>query len=88
MKSLTAGRFWKLYRQLPKRLQQQIRKTYELFLANPAHPSLHFHRLESEPELWSVRVDRDYRVVGLLQNDTISWFWVGSHAEFDRTFGP
>jgi hypothetical protein len=25
-----------------------------------------------------------YRVVGLLEDDEITWFWIGSHAEYDR----
>jgi len=25
-----------------------------------------------------------YRAVGLLEDDEITWFWIGSHAEYDR----
>ena len=39
----------------------------------------------------SVGVDLDdyfrtiaYRAVGLLENDNIAWFWIGSHADYDR----
>jgi hypothetical protein len=86
MKSQTVPLFWQLYRKLAKEIRQQAKKAYRLFRTNPAHPGLHFHRLETHPELWSVRVTRDYRAVGALQGDTITWFWIGNHEEFDRTF--
>jgi hypothetical protein len=88
MNSQTAGGFWRLYRLLPKTVREQARKTYRQFLANPAHPSLRFHRLASYPDLWSVRVTRDYRAVGLVEENTITWFWIGNHRAFDRAFPP
>jgi len=74
MNSLTAPLFWELYWQLPTPIRMKTRKAYRQFQANPAHPSLHFHRLVGHPELWSVRVTRDFRAVGLLEGDTITWF--------------
>ena len=32
----------------------------------------------------SVRVTRDFRVLGALQGDTIVWFWIGRHADYER----
>jgi hypothetical protein len=29
---------------------------------------------------------RNYRAVGILQGDTITWIWIGSHDDFDRAF--
>jgi hypothetical protein len=86
MNSQTVPAFWELYRKLPEAIRQRAREAYGLFQANPAHPSLHFHRLAGHPELWSVRITRDFRAVGLLQGNTITWFWIGSHEDFDRTF--
>jgi hypothetical protein len=31
-----------------------------------------------------VRVTVAYRAVGFLENDEVTWFWIGSHAEYDR----
>jgi hypothetical protein len=25
-----------------------------------------------------------YRAAGLLEDDEVTWFWIGSHAEYDR----
>jgi hypothetical protein len=29
-------------------------------------------------------VGRNYRVLGLRDGDEITWFWIGSHSEYDR----
>jgi hypothetical protein len=31
-----------------------------------------------------VRVSRGWRAVGLQEGVTIYWFWIGSHAEYDK----
>jgi hypothetical protein len=38
---------------------------------------------DAEP-VYSVRVGLDYRAVGLLQGDTITWFWIGTHDDYDK----
>lgn len=86
MNSQTAARFWRLYRKLPRNIRQAARVAYRQFRADPSHPSPHFHRLALASQLWSVRVTRDYRAVGLVLGATITWFWIGDHDEFDRTF--
>ena len=49
--------------------------------------------LSSEPELqrvnkaagvWSARITDDYRVLGYRKNGEMRWFWIGSHAEYDK----
>jgi hypothetical protein len=34
--------------------------------------------------LWSVRVGRGYRALGIEGVDGFHWFWIGSHADYDR----
>ena len=86
MNSTTAPHFWQHYRKLPAAIRQAAREAYRQFLIDPAYPGLHFHRLATDSELWSVRVTRSYRAVGLFQGDTITWFWIGNHDEFDKAF--
>ena len=86
MKSRTVSGFWKLYGQLPPSIRLEAQQAYRQFMANPQHPGLHFHRLFNDPRLWSVRITRDYRAVGMLEGDTITWIWIGSHDDFDRAF--
>jgi hypothetical protein len=38
---------------------------------------------DTEP-IYSVRVTLGYRALGLLEDDGITWFWIGTHAEYDR----
>ncbi len=86
MNSQTTPDFWRLYRRLPKHVREAARAAYQQFLADPSHPGLQFHRLLCDPRLWSVRITRSYRAVGLLQSDTITWFWIGDHEDFDHDF--
>jgi hypothetical protein len=55
-------------------------------MANPDHPGLNFKKLRGAGNFWSVRVGRDYRVVGQRDGDAITWLWIGPHAEYDRLF--
>jgi hypothetical protein len=75
-----------MYRLLPASVRKEARAAYQQFAADPLHPSLHFHRLFDDPRYWSARVTRNYRAVGILEGDTITWVWIGSHADFDKAF--
>lgn len=83
MKSRVTEDFLDCFRKLPDAVKEQARKAYRLWKQNPAHPSLHFKRVHSSEPLYSARVSRGWRVLGLLEEDTMTWFWVGSHAEYD-----
>jgi hypothetical protein len=84
VRSRATPRFWAAYRELPREIQDRARKAYRLFLENPAHPSLHFKRVHDHDPVYSVRVSLGYRAVGLLEDEDITWFWIGSHAEYER----
>jgi hypothetical protein len=81
MNSRVTPRFWKLYFDLPLQIQRRARKAYQTWSNNPNHPSLRFKRVDDEELLYSVRVGHNYRVLGLLEGDTITWFWIGKHEE-------
>ena len=34
--------------------------------------------------VYSVRVTLGFRALGLLEGEEITWFWIGSHADYDR----
>ncbi len=50
---------------------------------DPTHPGLQFKRVHPRQPIYSVRIGLDWRAVGARQGDTIVWFWIGSHAEYD-----
>lgn len=80
----TAG-FWKRFESQPERVQTLARKNYQLLIGDSRHPSLHFKALaDHTPPLWSVRVGRSHRALAVEQDGTMYWFWIGSHAEYDR----
>lgn len=85
MKSKTTDRFWKCYAELPIIIKKQAKEAYRLFITDPYYPGLHFKRVHSTRPIFSVRITKDYRAVGiLLQNNEIIWFWAGSHPEYDN----
>jgi len=53
---------------------------------NPEHPSLRFKKLQGGGEIWSVRINEQYRAVGVRSGDTMEWIWIGTHNEFDHLF--
>jgi hypothetical protein len=44
---------------------------------------LRFKKVHPKLPIYSARINKDYRAVGQLEDDTVIWFWVGSHAEYD-----
>ena len=87
MKSHVTEDFRRCFARLPQQVQAQARKAYRLWRQNPHHPSLHFKCIHSKESLYSVRVGLGWRALGLVQGDTIHWFWIGSHAEYDKLIG-
>jgi mRNA-degrading endonuclease RelE of RelBE toxin-antitoxin system len=84
MNSRITEKFLKTYRRLPDDVRTQARKSYRLFQENPQHPSLHFKLIRSSKPIYSARINIDYRTIGRLEGDTIIWFWIGSHSEYDQ----
>ena len=84
MKSYTTRDFHRLFAALPRHVQNQARQSYRLFIQNPSHPGLHFKRVYDNPPMYLARVGISHRAVGVLDGDTITWFWIGSHAKYNR----
>jgi hypothetical protein len=79
--SHATSEFWALYDSLPQEVREQARKQYELFKQNPFHPSL---RLKPVGSFWSVRISRSYRALAACRRDQFFWFWIGSHADYEK----
>jgi mRNA-degrading endonuclease RelE of RelBE toxin-antitoxin system len=86
MKSETLPSFWAEYQKLSNPIKERARKTYRLWTDNPFHPSLHFKCIDSNEGIWSIRVTRSYRAVGILDGDTVTWFWIGSHDDYEQFY--
>jgi hypothetical protein len=84
MKSATLPSFWKAYDSLDESVKRGARKAYRLWVQNPFHPSLHFKCINREESIWSVRITRGCRAIGTLENNTVTWYWIGSHDDYER----
>ncbi len=84
MKSRTTGAFRAAFARLPRVAQDQCRDSYKLFVENPRHPGLRFKKVHSSLLIYSARVARRYRAIGVIEGDEILWFWVGTHSEYDK----
>ena len=73
--------FWALYRSLPADVRERADRAYALLKENSRHPSLHFKKVG---RFWSARVGLQHRALGVEVDDGLLWFWIGSHADYDR----
>jgi hypothetical protein len=81
VRHFAAASFWQCYDALPQAQQRVADKCFELLRSNPRHPSLQFKKIGA---VWSARVGLDYRALATEEADGYSWFWIGTHAEYDR----
>ena len=84
MKSRTTAQFRKAFADLSGQVQQQARKAYRQFKQDPGHPSLRFKKVHPELPIYSGWIGRKHRAVGQLDGETVVWFWVGSHADYEK----
>jgi hypothetical protein len=84
LKSRVTDDFVACFARLPASVKDKARKNYRLWRLNPNHPSLHFKRIHHREPLFSVRVGIGWRALGLLESDVVNWFWIGSHAEYNK----
>jgi len=73
--------FWKCYNALPKETQRRADKQFALLAENPLHPSIH---LKPVGELWSARVTDACRALAVREGNVFTWFWIGSHDEYEQ----
>lgn len=84
MKSITTTQFWKHYEALPADVQRRADRAYKLWQINPHAHGLYFKRVGKRDPIYSVRIGRGYRALGLLEGDAVLWFWIGTHDEYER----
>lgn len=84
MTSCTTARFRRAYAELPERIRLQARDAYRTFARDPQHPSLHLKRVHPTRPVYSARVGLGYRALAVREGERWVWFWIGSHAEYDR----
>ncbi|WP_246638862.1 type II toxin-antitoxin system RelE family toxin [Rhizobium laguerreae] len=73
--------FWEAYDRLPEQIRKLADGNFDLLKQDPRHPSLHFKRVG---RFWSARVGASWRALAVSDGDDIIWFWIGSHADYDK----
>jgi hypothetical protein len=77
----TSSDFWYYYRKLPQNIQELADANFALLKENPSHPSLHFKKTG---KFRSVGIGMHYRALGVELPEGLLWFWIGSHADYDK----
>lgn len=81
MKHFASPEFWQAYETLPEAIRHLADRNFDRLKSDPQHPSLRF---KQAGRFWSVRVGLHYRALAVRDGDDLVWFWIGSHAEYDR----
>jgi hypothetical protein len=79
--STTHPNFWKYFEKLPKEIQVLAEKRFDLFRTQPFHPSLGFSKKGS---VWTVDIGLHYRAIAFREQDTLVWFWIGYHEDYNH----
>jgi hypothetical protein len=82
--SHTTQRFREALKELPKEIRQGAREAYRLWQQDSRYPGLHFKRIHATKPIYSVRVALGWRAVGVLRGDDMVWYWIGSHADYEK----
>lgn len=86
MKSATLPSFWTAYDALDEKIRRRARRAYRLWTRNPFHPSLRFKCISRKENVWSARITLGYRALGVMEGNTVTWFWIGDHDDYERFF--
>jgi hypothetical protein len=84
MNSRTTRSFRDAFRSLPADVQERARRVYRLWREDPDLPGLRFKRVGDDV---SIRIGREYRALGILEGETVYWYWIGRHDQYDRRVG-
>jgi len=76
--------FWRCYEALTPIVRALADKQFALLKSDPSHPSLHFKRVRRHR---SARIGRHHRALAVEVDDGLLWWWIGTHAEYDRLTG-
>lgn len=84
MRHFASASFWQAYETLPEQVRALADRNFALLKQDPTHPSLHFKKIG---RFRSVRVGLRYRALAVELGEDLVWFWIGSHADYDKLIG-
>ena len=83
MNSRTTAAFRRMFQELPVDVQALARKAHRLWLVDPHYRGLHYKKVHPTRPIFSVRIGIAWRAMGVLNGDEMTWFFIGSHSEYD-----
>ena len=83
MRSHLTASFKSLFKKLPIHIKKHAVRNYKTWKITSSYPSLHYKKVKTKSNTWSIRIGIGYRALGVIKDDSIIWFWIGSHAEYD-----
>lgn len=84
MISRTTKRFRKLLAGLPPPVRKQAREAYIAWARDPWQPSLRFKQIHATRPIFSARIGTDWRAVCIRSDNIALWYFIGSHADYDK----
>jgi hypothetical protein len=69
---------------LPVEVQERARESYRKFQDSPEASGLRLKIVASNPTVYSIRIGRTHRALGIRRGDTMVWFWIGDHKEYEQ----
>jgi plasmid maintenance system killer protein len=84
VRSHANAKSWRQLQALPQDIRTQSYKAYATFKRDPSHPSLNFELIDRQAGIWSARINDNYRVLGVRDGGEITWFWIGTHREYEK----
>ena len=69
---------------MPAEVRAQAARSFRMWLNDIHHPGVRFKQVHPEEPIFSARVGLQYRALCLIEGEVATWFWIGSHAEYDK----
>jgi len=82
--SVITVRFRKTYAGLPEHIQKIAIKAFRTWKEDMYHPGIQYKQVHKTKPIYSVRITLSYRAIEVKEKNTLIWFWIGTHAEYDK----
>lgn len=71
--------FERLFKRLPKQIRDEAFEKLELYVRDPAHPSLRAKRIRGTRAIWEMSVTMNYRITFELDGNRVILRRIGTH---------
>jgi hypothetical protein len=77
----TTARFREMRDRLPEQVRRSAYAAFDIFKTNPDHPGLNFRKVG---RFWGISFANGYRALAVKDGEDLIWFFIGSHADYDK----